>query len=358
MFYRENGQFKTSYRADQQIFPIAQDRIAVLAILAVAFFLVPLLASDYLFRAILIPFLIMSLAALGVNILVGYCGQISLGSGAFMAVGAYGAYNFFVRLPGLPLIPALILGGLCAMFFGILFGLPSLRVKGLYLAVTTLAAQFFSDWMFLRIKWFTLDTPSGSVSVSNLQVFGLPIDSATSKYWFCLAMLSVIALLAKNLVRGAIGREWMAIRDMDVAAAVIGIRPMYAKLSAFAVSSFIIGVAGGLWAFVYLGAWEPAAFSIDMSFRLLFMVIIGGMGSIMGSFFGAAFIVVLPIALNQFLPILAGLFGISISTAGISHAELMIFGSLIVWFLIVEPHGLAKLWSIGKQKMRLWPFPH
>ncbi len=358
MFYRENGQFKTSYRADQQIFPIAQDRMAVLAILAVAFFLVPLLASDYLFRAILIPFLIMSLAALGVNILVGYCGQISLGSGAFMAVGAYGAYNFFVRLPGLPLIPALILGGLCAMFFGILFGLPSLRVKGLYLAVTTLAAQFFSDWMFLRIKWFTLDTPSGSVSVSNLQVFGLPIDSATSKYWFCLAMLSVIALLAKNLVRGAIGREWMAIRDMDVAAAVIGIRPMYAKLSAFAVSSFIIGVAGGLWAFVYLGAWEPAAFSIDMSFRLLFMVIIGGMGSIMGSFFGAAFIVVLPIALNQFLPILAGLFGISISTAGISHAELMIFGSLIVWFLIVEPHGLAKLWSIGKQKMRLWPFPH
>ena len=140
-------------------------------------------------------------------------------------------------------------------------------------------------------------------------------------------MLAVIALLAKNLVRGAIGREWMAIRDMDVAAAVIGIRPMYAKLSAFAVSSFIIGVAGALWAFVYLGAWEPAAFSVDHSFRLLFMVIIGGLGSIMGSFFGAAFIVVLPIVLNQFLPALAGLFGIAISTAGIAHAELMIFGA-------------------------------
>jgi branched-chain amino acid transport system permease protein len=258
----------------------------------------------------------------------------------------------------MPLIPALILGGLCATAFGILFGLPSLRVKGLYLAVTTLAAQFFSDWMFLRIKWFTMDTPSGSVSVSNLQVFGLPIDSAVSKYLFCLAVLVVMAVLAKNLVRGAIGREWMAIRDMDVAAAVIGIRPMYAKLTAFAVSSFFIGVAGGLWAFIYLGAWEPAAFSVDMSFRLLFMVIIGGMGSIMGSFFGAAFIVVLPIFLNQFLPVLAGLFGMSISTAGISHAELMIFGGLIVWFLIVEPHGLAKLWSTGKQKLRLWPFPH
>lgn len=358
MFYRENGQFKTTYRADQQIFPILQDRIAIAVLLAVAFVAVPMLASDYAFRAILIPFVIMSLAALGVNILVGYCGQISLGSGAFMAVGAYGAYNFFLRLPGLPLIPALILGGLCATFFGILFGLPSLRVKGLYLAVATLAAQFFSDWMFLRIKWFTLDTPSGAVSVSNLQVFGMPIESAASRYLFCLAMLVVLALLAKNLVRSAIGREWMAIRDMDVAAAVIGIRPMYAKLSAFAVSSFIIGVAGGLWAFVYLGAWEPSAFSVDMSFRLLFMVIIGGMGSIMGSFFGAAFIVVLPIALNQFLPMFLGLFGISISTAGVSHAELMIFGGLIVWFLIVEPHGLAKLWSIGKQKLRLWPFPH
>ena len=358
MIYRENGQFKTSYRADQQIFPILQDRVVVGLFLIFAFAVVPLLASDYFFRAILIPFLIMSLAALGVNVLVGYCGQISLGSGAFMAVGAYGAYNFFVRVPNMPLVPALILGGLCATVFGIFFGLPSLRVKGLYLAVATLAAQFFSDWMFLRIKWFTNDSTSGSVSVNNLQVFGMPIESALSKYWLCLAILMVIALLAKNLVRGAIGREWMAIRDMDVAAAVIGIRPMYAKLSAFAVSSFIIGVAGGLWAFVYLGAWEPAAFSVDISFRLLFMVIIGGLGSILGGFLGAAFITLLPIALSQVLPLVARLFGIEISTAGISHAELMIFGGLIVWFLIVEPHGLAKLWSVAKQKLRLWPFPH
>ncbi|SHE54980.1 branched-chain amino acid transport system permease protein [Lampropedia hyalina DSM 16112] len=358
MFYRENGQFKTSYRADQQIFPIRQDRVAMVVLLAVIFLVVPAFASDYLFRAILIPLVIMSLAALGVNILVGYCGQISLGSGAFMAVGAYGAYNFFVRVPNMPLVPAIVLGGVCAMFFGILFGLPSLRVRGLYLAVATLAAQFFSDWMFLRIKWFTNDSPSGSVSVSHLNVLGLPLDSAVSRYLFCLTLLVVVAWLAKNLVRSAIGREWMAIRDMDVAAAVIGIRPMYAKLSAFAVSSFIIGMAGALWAFVHLGAWEPAAFSVEVSFRLLFMVIIGGLGSIMGSFFGAAFIVVLPIFLNQFLPWLFGLFGMSISTAGVSHAELMIFGALIVWFLIVEPHGLAKLWATAKQKLRIWPFPH
>ena len=358
MIYRENGQFKTSYRADNQIFPILQDRIVVGLFLLVAFAVVPMLASDYLLRAIVIPFLILSLAALGVNILVGYCGQISLGSGAFMAVGAYGAYNFFVRVPNMPLIPALILGGLCATVFGIFFGLPSLRVKGLYLAVATLAAQFFSDWMFLRIKWFTNDSPSGSVSVAGLQVAGLPVDGAASKYWLCLTLLVVIALLAKNLVRGAVGREWMAIRDMDVAAAVIGIRPMYAKLSAFAVSSFIIGVAGALWAFVYLGAWEPAAFSVDISFRLLFMVIIGGLGSILGGFLGAAFITMLPIALSQLLPAVAGLFGFQISTAAVSHTELMIFGGLIVWFLIVEPHGLARLWAVAKQKLRLWPFPH
>lgn len=358
MFYRENGQFKTNYRDDQQIFAITQDRVAVLLLIAAAFLVVPFITSEYMFRAILIPFVIMSLAALGVNILVGYCGQISLGSGAFMAVGAYAAFNFFVRVDGMPLLLALVLGGVCASAFGILFGLPSLRVKGLYLAVATLAAQFFSDWMFLRITWFTNDAPSGSVQVSNLQVFGFAIESPISKYLFCLSILVVIALLAKNLVRSAIGREWMAIRDMDVAAAVIGIRPMYAKLSAFAVSSFIIGVAGALWGFVYLSAWEPAAFSVDLSFKLLFMVIIGGMGSIMGSFFGAGFIVVLPIFLNQFLPIVGNLVGIEISTSGISHTELIIFGALIVWFLIVEPHGLAKLWSIGKQKLRLWPFPH
>jgi branched-chain amino acid transport system permease protein len=358
MLYRENGQFKTTYRADQQIFPILQDRVAVLAILAVAFLLVPMLASDYMFRAILIPFLILALAAMGVNILVGYCGQISLGSGAFMAVGAYAAYNCLIRVDGIPLIVAILLGGVFATLVGIVFGIPSLRVRGLYLAVATLAAQFFCDWAFLRIKWFTNYTSSGSVSVSNLNVMGWSIDTPVEKYLFCLGFLAVFGLLAKNLVRSAIGREWMAIRDMDVAAAVIGIRPMYAKLSAFAVSSFIVGVAGALWGFVHLGAWEPAAFSVDRSFQLLFMVIIGGMGSIMGSFFGAAFIVVLPIFLNQALPAVGSTFGVTISTAGIAHTEFMVFGALIVWFLIVEPHGLARLWSIGKQKLRLWPFPH
>ena len=354
MLYRENGQFKSTYRADQQIFPIAQDRIAILVLLVLAFVAVPAVASEYWLRAILVPFLILSLAALGLNILVGYCGQISLGTGAFMAVGAYAAYNFHVRIEGMPLLASLLLGGLCATAVGVLFGIPSLRIKGLYLAVATLAAQFFTDWAFLRIPFFTNNSSSGSVSVAGLQMFGLPIETPVQKYLLCLTLVVVFALLAKNLTRSAIGREWMAMRDMDVAAAVIGIRPVYAKLTAFAVSSFIVGVAGVLWGFVHLGAWEPAAFSIDRSFQLLFMVIIGGLGSIMGSFFGAAFIVLLPILLNQ----MPGWFGLSMSTATASHLEFMIFGALIVFFLIVEPHGLARLWSTFKEKLRLWPFPH
>ena len=354
MLYRENGQFKSTYRADQQIFPILQDRIAIGLLLAAAFVVVPMVASEYLLRAILMPFLILSLAALGLNILVGYCGQISLGTGAFMAIGAYAAYNFQARIPGMPLIAALLLGGVCSTVVGVLFGIPSLRIKGLYLAVATLAAQFFVDWAFLRIKWFTNDSSSGSVSVAGLNVFGVPVESPVQKYLLCLGFLVLFALLAKNLVRGAIGREWMAIRDMDVAAAVIGIRPVYAKLTAFAVSSFIVGVAGALWGFVHLGSWEPAAFNIDRSFQLLFMVIIGGLGSIMGSFFGAAFIVVLPIGLDA----LPRWFGIPIDTVLSTNLTFMIFGALIVFFLIVEPHGIARLWSTAKEKLRLWPFPH
>ena len=352
MFYRENGQFKTSYRSDQQIFPILQDRWAIGLVVAFAAIAVPLLASEYLFRAVLIPFLILSLAAIGLNILVGYCGQISLGTGGFMAVGAYAAYNFLIRVDGMPMLAAIILGGVCTTVVGVLFGIPSLRIKGLYLAVATLAAQFFTDWAFLRIKWFTNDSSSGSVSVSELSFFGLVIDSPVSKYLFCLGFVVVCACFAKNLVRSHIGREWMAMRDMDVAASVIGIRPIYAKLTAFAVSSFFVGMAGALWGFVHLGSWEPAAFNINRSFDLLFMVIIGGLGSIMGSFFGAAFIVVLPIVLDN-LTVMVGL-----STATASHLTYMIFGALIVFFLIVEPHGLARLWSTAKEKLRLWPFTH
>jgi branched-chain amino acid transport system permease protein len=354
VIYRETGQFKTTYASDQQLFPILQDRWFVLGFLAFAFVGVPYLGTEYLFLAILIPFLILSLAAIGLNILVGYCGQVSLGTGAFMAVGAYAAYNLAVRVPDLNILVVFILAGAIAMAFGVLFGVPSLRIKGFYLAVATLAAQFFVDWLFARVKWFTNDSSSGSVSAPPLRLFGYPIETPVQQYIFVLAIVCVFALAARNLTRGAIGRSWMATRDMDVAAEVIGIRPMAAKLSAFAVSSFIVGVAGALWAFIRLGSWEPLAFDVNRSFQLLFMVIIGGLGSILGSFLGAAFIVILPLLLNQ----LPTWLGIPLSTAMISHIEFMVFGALIVFFLIVEPRGLARLWAIGKEKLRLWPFPH
>ncbi|MFT3800191.1 MAG: branched-chain amino acid ABC transporter permease [Burkholderiaceae bacterium] len=354
MLYRENGQFKTTYPADQQIFPILQDRVVIVAFILFAFVGVPLLASDYLFLSMIIPFLILSLAAIGLNLLVGYCGQISLGTAAFMAVGAYAAYNFVVRIPGINLILAFLLAGGVAMAVGVLFGIPSLRIRGLYLAVATLAAQFFADWAFSRIAWLTNDSTSGSVSVASLEIFGWRIDTPVEKYLLCLGFVAVFALMAKNLVRGHLGRSWMAIRDMDVAAEVIGIRPMYAKLTAFALSSFFVGVAGASWAFVHLGSWEPLAFDINRSLNLLFMIIIGGLGSILGSFLGAAFIVVLPILLSQ----VPQWFGLSMSVATAAHLEAMIFGALIVFFLIVEPHGLARLWAIGKEKLRMWPFPH
>lgn len=354
MLYRENGQFKSTYRADQQMLPVLQDRLFMLGLVAFAFLVVPFVVTDYFFLSMLIPFLILALAAIGLNLLVGYCGQISIGHAAFMAVGAYAAWNLMVRIPGMNFLVALVLAGLIAAAVGMLFGIPSLRIKGLYLAVATLAAQFFIDWMFARVKWFTDYSHSGSVSTAPIELFGWRVDSPAEKYVFLLAILIVFTVLAKNLVRGHIGRAWMATRDMDVAAEVIGIRPVYAKLTAFAVSSFYCGIAGALWGFVYLGAWEPLAFNLTLSLNLLFMIIIGGMGSIMGSYFGAAFIVVLPILLNQIPQWL----GVPISTATASHLEFMIFGALIVLFLIMEPHGLARLWAIGKEKLRLWPFPH
>ena len=354
MLYRENGQYKTTYAADQQLLPILQDRIFMAAVLVFAFAVMPFIASDYLLLSIVVPFLILTVAAIGLNLLVGYCGQISVGHAAFMAVGAYAAYNLVLRVPQLNFLVVLVLAGVIAAAVGMVFGVPSLRIKGLYLAVATLAAQFFMDWLFARVKWFTNFAPSGSVSTAPIDLFGWKIETPADKYLFLLAVLVVATLVAKNLVRGHIGRAWMAMRDMDVAAEVIGIRPVYAKLTAFAVSSFYCGVAGALWGFVHLGSWEPLAFSINLSFSLLFMIIIGGMGSILGSYFGAFFIVALPIILNQ----MPAKFGVPVSTAMASHLEVIIFGALIIFFLIAEPNGLARLWAIGKEKLRLWPFPH
>src|SRR5687767_10400418 len=358
MLYREAGQFKSSYAEDQRIFPLRQDRIAFWTLMAVAFVVVPVFGNQYWLGAILTPFLIFALATLGLNILTGYAGQLSLGTAAFMAVGAFMAYNFVFRLPWLGIIPSFILAGLCAAAVGIVFGLPSLRIKGFYLAVATLACQFFVLWALQRFGWFTNYSSSGVITAQRIEIFGFGFDTPATKYLLTLTIVTLLALAAKNLMRSETGRAFMAVRDMDVAASVIGIPMMKTKLLAFAISSFYCGVAGALHAFCYLGTVEPEAYTLDLSFRILFMIIIGGVGSIMGAFLGAAFITLFPIFLNIASGWLSHGFGVEISHATISNLELIIFGGLIIFFLIVEPNGLARLWQITKEKLRLWPFPH
>ncbi|MEI4485544.1 branched-chain amino acid ABC transporter permease [Frigidibacter sp. MR17.14] len=358
MLYREAGDFKTSYREDGQTFPIRFDRMAYYALVAVAFLVVPFVIDDYWANAVLVPFLIYAIAALGLNILTGYCGQVSLGTGGFMAVGAYAVYKLMTAFPMVPVpVHVLLAGGITALV-GVLFGLPSLRIKGFYLAVATLAAQFFLVWLFNKVPWFYNYSASGQITAPAREVLGIavtgPAATASAKYLFCLSFVFVLAWIARNLTRGTVGRKWMAIRDMDIAAEIIGVNPLTTKMTAFAVSSFFIGVAGALFFGVYLGAAEVGeAFGINKSFLVLFMVIIGGLGSIFGSFAGAAFLVLLPVALKN---LLVGSLGWPTDLA--AHVELMIVGALIVIFLIAEPHGLAQLWRVAKEKLRLWPFPH
>ena len=358
MFYREAGDFSTTYREDSQTFPIKFDRYRYYAILLIAFAIIPFLVNDYWVNAIFLPFLIYSIAAIGLNILTGYCGQVSLGTGGFMAVGAYATYKLMTAFPEVSMVVHILLAGGITAFVVVLFGLPSLRIKGFYLAVATLAAQFFLVWLFNRVPWFYNYSASGQINSPERTFFGIPITGASTEPWaaylFCLVFVTFSALVARNLTRGAMGRRWMAIRDMDIAAEIIGVNPLTAKLSAFAISSFFVGVSGALFFSVYLGAIEVGeVFGINKSFLVLFMIIIGGLGSIFGSFAGAAFLVLLPVLLKNVL-----VTGLGWPTDLAAHLEFMIVGSLIIVFLIVEPHGIAQLWRVAKEKLRLWPFPH
>lgn len=358
MLYREAGQFKTSYAADLAVFPILQDRIGIAVILFVAAVIIPLFGSSFLIEAVMIPFMIFSLAAIGLNLLTGYTGLLSLGTGAFMGVGAYACYKLTTYFPGVDLLIWIGASGFFSAAVGVLFGLPSLRIKGFYLAVATLAAQFFLDWCFIRQPWFYNYNTSGAIESPTRTLFGIALTgataSSTTRYFVVLGFVVAMTWLASNLVHGRIGRMWMAVRDMDLAAELIGIRLLRTKLLAFAISSFYCGVAGALLVFMWYGSAEPAVFDVNLSFFILFMVIIGGLGSMTGSFFGAAIIFILPIVLRYIPPKL----GIPVYPATVEHIQYMIIGALIVMFLIVEPAGLARLWQIGKQKLRVWPFPY
>jgi branched-chain amino acid transport system permease protein len=356
MFYRETGVFHASYAADMALFPIPLDRWAIVALSLIACVGIPLLTNQYWMGSLIIPFLIFALSALGLNFLTGYAGQLSLGHAAFMGVGAYASVILYARY-GIPLLPSLLGGGIVAALVGVLFGLPALRIKGFYLAVSTLAAQFIIEWVITHVKWIgggvfaTIDTPP-------LRMGSWLIDTPMEKYYLTLAMVVGLSIFAKNLMRSRVGRAWMAIRDRDLAAEIIGISLFHYKLLAFAVSSFYAGVAGGLMSFTYYAAANIEEFNLLLSFRLLGMIIIGGMGSILGSFLGAGFIVVLPIFINQLLVEFGKIAGRMVTTDLLANTELMVFGALIVFFLIVEPLGLARLWQTLKNYLRLWPFPY
>ena len=358
MFYREAGDFKTSYQDDNQTFPIKFDRYRYYFVLFVAFAIIPFMINDYWVNAVFLPFLIYAIAAIGLNILTGYCGQVSLGTGGFMAVGAYAVYKLMTMFPEVSVLIHIVLAGVITAGVGVLFGLPSLRIKGFYLAVATLAAQFFLVWLFNRVPWFYNYSASGQISAPERTFLGEPITGPATEAWaaylVCLVFVTLSAIVARNLTRGSLGRKWMAIRDMDIAAEIIGVNPLGAKLSAFAISSFFVGLSGALFFAVYLGAVEVGeVFGINKSFLVLFMIIIGGLGSIFGSFAGAAFLVLLPVFLKN---VLVGALGWPTDLA--AHLEFMIVGGLIIVFLIAEPHGLAQLWRVTKEKLRLWPFPH
>lgn len=358
MLYREVGQYKTSYGADQALFPILQDRIGIAVILLLAFVGVPLTASSFTVDSILIPVLVLSLAATGLNLLTGYTGLLSLGTGGFMGVGAFACYKLTTFFPGVDIVVLILCSGFFAAAVGTVFGLPSLRIKGFYLAVATLAAQFFLSWCFIRVPWLYNYNISASIEVPTKTLFGVavtgPTASPVTRYLIVLSIVALLTLVAANLVRGRIGRTWMAVRDMDLAAELIGIRLYQTKLLAFAVSSFYCGVAGAMMAFLWLGNAESESFNINQSFLILFMVIIGGLGSLLGSFLGAALIWGLPIVLRA----APAFFGVSIRSATAEQTSFVIVGALIIFFLIVEPRGLARLWQIGKQKLRVWPFPY
>lgn len=397
MLYREVGQFKTKYGADQAIFPIRQDLLVVIAMVAFAYVAIPFLASDYWFEVILLPILVFSLAALGLNVLTGYCGQISLGTGGFMAVGAYSAFKMSTAFPDLNVIVIFLISGLFAAGAGIVFGLPSLRIKGFYLAVATLASQFFFEWLFQKVGWFSNYASSGTIGAPHREFMGVIISGPRMapelKYLVALTFLIVFCIIVKNLVRGYLGRSMMAIRDMDIAAEIIGIRPLRTKLIAFAVSSYIIGVAGALWLFLVQGNLEADAFDIlTMSFPILFMIIVGGLGSVMGSILGACFLVMTPVLIKNFPELASAVFLIGLSLVAAAylakygrlrwvplfvalavslwiltlelpsyaaeHLVLMFFGLSIILILIYEPNGLVRLWQITKEKLRLWPFPY
>jgi len=360
MINRESGVYKTNYQSDMAFFRVPLARWTILAILVIAFAVIPYVATDYWFSAILLPFLLFSMAAVGLNLLAGYCGQVSLGHAAFMGVGGYVAV--IASIHDVPFLLSVLLGGIVAALVGLLFGIPSARIKGLYLAMATLAAQFALPWIISRLAPLFLPTGlaigGDTIYPPATYILGMRIHSYHERYFVSLIILVLLTIFAMNLIRSRVGRAWIAVRDHDVAANILGYNITYYKLLAFSISSFYAGIAGALLIFFYFGVAHVLEFNLNLSVRLLAMVIIGGLGSIVGSFLGVAFILLMPIFLNQFLTFLGESMGLYISSGITSGVESLIFGLLVIVFLVTEPLGLAKLWGNIKDYFRLWPFSY
>ena len=323
--------------------------LAVCMILSVL--IIPIfIKTEYWYTSILIPWLCLALATIGQQIVMGYTGQLALGAAGFMAAGAFAMFNLILRVPDLGFVGSLIVSGLIAAAFGILFGLPSLKVRGIYLMVATLASQFFIIWMIDKFGWFKNYDSSGIITAQDIVILGKPFTTPLAMYFVCLAVTTILTLLAMNMARGSTGRNWMAVRDMDIAAESMGVSLLRTKVQAFAISAFYCGVAGALFAFCYLKSLEPVAFDIKLSFKILFMCILGGLGTINGAFIGAAFILLFPVLLNA---IGNNVFHGAIDATIISSIEQVIFGGLMIIFMIYEPLGMAKLWENLKQSIRL-----
>ena len=326
------------------------DIINFLLLMLIALVLIPItVKSGYWYSSILIPWLCLALASIGQQIVMGYAGQLALGAAGFMAAGAFACYNLILRIPDIPFFVALVLSGLIAAAFGILFGLPSLRVRGIYLMVATLASQFFIVWMIDKFGWFKNYDSSGIITAQDIVIMGKSFTSPMEMYLVIVFVVTILTLLAVNMARGSTGRNWMAVRDMDIAAESMGISLLRTKLQAFAISAFYCGVAGALFAFTYLKSLEPVAFDIKLSFKILFMVILGGLGTINGAFIGAAFILLFPVLLNS---VGNNVFHGAIDATIISSIEQVVFGVLIIVFMIYEPLGMAKLWENLKLKFK------
>lgn len=360
MINRECGNFKRTYGSDMALFPIPLQRYALFSFVMIFYLIYPLLADEYLLNlANLIG--IACIGAIGLNILTGYTGQISVGHAGFMMVGAYTAAILNTRY-GVGFIFCLPAAGIMAALVGSFFGIPSLRLKGLYVAIATLAAQFIIEWTINHWKWISGGT-FASIYVNRPDIFGWvpatenPEMIIRYKYYIIFLILAMAVVFALNLVRSPVGRAFVAIRDHDVAAEIIGINVFRYKITAFAVSSFYAGVAGAVYCFYYEVA-NFESYSLVISIDYLAMVIIGGMGSILGSIFGAIFIQLLPIALDIFISWIGLSFLGEVPKTFLSNARTISFGLLIIIFLIAEPEGLNRLWRKTKEYFRLWPFSY